>query len=33
MIATEPHIAATLIALVARKLSLRLRVMSACLGG
>lgn len=33
MIAGEPQIAATLIALLARKLSLRLRVVSARLGG
>lgn len=33
MIATEPQLAATLIALLARKLSLRLRVVSARLGG
>jgi CRP/FNR family cyclic AMP-dependent transcriptional regulator len=33
MIATEPQIAASLIALLARKISLRLRVVSARLGG
>lgn len=33
MIAAEPHLAASLIALLARKLSLRLRVVSARLGG